>query len=267
MAGAMFATLRPALARLPADRWPTHAELDALAGGVCTARGMPVRFVPPRELSGDERLAYESHIARTGEVPTRPASWHDLFNALAWITWPRAKARINAQHVAILEARGAAELRRRSPARDALTLFDEGGVVVASADRELLALVEAFEWKALFWHRRDDVLAKMRFFAFGHGAFEQGLAPYIGMVAKTVFVPAERAFLALPLEGQVARADALLDAHFADPARFASPKAMAPLPLLGIPGWHFAAQDEAFYDDARYFRSRPRGDRRAPPAL
>ena len=38
--GAMFAPLRPALARLPGDRWPSHAELDALAAGVHTARGM-----------------------------------------------------------------------------------------------------------------------------------------------------------------------------------------------------------------------------------
>jgi hypothetical protein len=28
--------------------------------------------------------------------------------------------------------------------------------------------------------------------------------------------------------------------------------------VLGGPGWHFAAQDEAFYDDPEYFRSKPR---------
>ena len=46
--------------------------------------------------------------------------------------FPRAKAAINAQHAAILEEGGEAEARHRSPARDALTVFDEGGVIVAT---------------------------------------------------------------------------------------------------------------------------------------
>ena len=30
------------------------------------------------------------------------------------------------------------------------------------------------------------------------------------------------------------------------------------VPVLGVPGWHFAAQDEAFYDDPKHFRSKTR---------
>ena len=197
-------------------------------------------------------------MADSGEVETRACNWHDLFNALAWITYPLAKARINAQHVAILEAGGEAEARQRSPERDALTLFDEGGVAVASDAPELLRLVVDFEWKELFWGRRGEAQARMRFFAFGHGCYEQSLAPYIGMVAKTVFVPVGELFFMLPIEAQVAQVDALLDRHFAQRSRFPSPRAMAPMPILGVPGWHFAAQDEAFYDDASHFRSKPK---------
>ena len=51
------------------------------------------------------------------------------------------------------------------------------------------ALMVAFEWKELFWRRREELLATTRFFTFGHACYEQSLAPYIGMVAKTVFVP------------------------------------------------------------------------------
>src|SRR5205085_787218 len=131
-------------ARLPADRWPSKAQLTALAEGVTTGRGRPVRFVAPRERNDRERRYYELHIADTGEVETR-ANWHDLFNALAWIAYPRAKARINAQHAAILEEGGDAEARKRGPERDALTLFDEGGVVVASSSPALLRLIVAFE--------------------------------------------------------------------------------------------------------------------------
>jgi hypothetical protein len=252
----IFAPLRTFLSRLPEDRWPTQAELTALAEGIQTANARPLTFVAPAAIEG--RASYEATIAATGAVPTRTDNWHDLFNALCWMAWPLAKAAMNAQHVAILEEGGVQEARRRGPERDALTLFDEGGVVVAASDATLLALIRDFEWKALFWERRAQVEARMKFFAFGHACLEQSLAPYIGMVAKTVFVPVDELFHALPIEAQVPRVDELLARHFASRARFASPKSMAPMPILGVPGWHFAAQDEDFYSDEEHFRgSRP----------
>jgi hypothetical protein len=254
----IHAALASVLARLPGDRFPTRDELTAAASGVTTSRGMPVHFVAPRGNSDRERRYYELRIGETGEVETRADNWHDLFNALSWIAWPKAKAAINAQHAAILEARGEEEAKRRSPARDALTLFDEGGVVVASSAPELSRLVTDFEWKALFWHRREELERRMRFFAFGHGLAEQALDPYLGMVAKTVFIEADDDFLALPFERQVARADALVAAHFADPANFPSPKAMAPMPVLGVPGWYPGTARESFYDDDDHFRSKGR---------
>lgn len=257
LAAPVFAPLAPALAKLPADRWPTHAELTALAEGVKTSKGRPVRFVKARERNERERRYYEQHIAETGEVETRE-NWHDLFNALAWVTYPKSKARINAQHAAILEEGGEAESRKRSPERDALTLFDEGGVIVACTSPGLLRLIQDFEWKELFWNRREELREKARFLAFGHACFEQSLSPYIGMVAKTVFVPVSDFFFMLTIESQLEEADKLVANHFASRARFASPKTMAPMPVLGVPGWHFAEQDETFYDDAEHFRSRPR---------
>jgi hypothetical protein len=60
----------------------------------------------------------------------------------------------------------------------------------------------------------------------------------------------------LPLESQVAQADALLASHFADRARFRSPKMMAPMPVLGVPGWHPDTDRETFYDDPGHFRGK-----------
>ncbi len=258
LAAPIFAPLAPALARLPADRWPTNAELTALAEGVATSRGKPLRFVAPRERNDRERRYYELHIADTGEVETR-ANWHDLFNALAWVTYPKSKSRINAQHVAILQEGGEAEARNRSPERDALTLFDEGGVVVACSSPAIPRHIVAFEWKELFWNRREELAEKARFFVFGHACYEQALTPYLGMVAKTVFVPVSDFFFMLGPESQLEEADKLVAGHFASRARFASPKSMAPMPVLGVPGWHFDSQDEAFYDDAQHFRSKDPG--------
>jgi hypothetical protein len=254
--GAAFAPLAGALSRLPADRFPTHAELTALASGIVTSRGQPLRFVAPGEHTARERRYYELRIADTGEVETRHENWHDLFNALVWITYPRTKAQINAQHVALLEERGEAEARNRGPERDALTLFDEGGVIVASADAELARLVVDFEWKELFWRRRAALEASMRFFTFGHACYEQSLAPYIGMVAKTVHLPVDMGFMAQPLPEQLRQADLLLARHFSDRANFPSPRSMPPMPVLGIPGWHEGTASEPFYDDASHFRSK-----------
>jgi hypothetical protein len=253
---ALFAPLAAALERLPDSRWPALADLNVAAAGVATARGMPVRFVEPRAHTDRERRYYELHIAATGEVETRPENWHDLFNALVWIAFPRAKAAINAQHAGMLEERGEEEARHRSPERDSLTLFDEGGVIVASSSPELMRLIVDFEWKQLFWSRRAELAGKMRFLGFGHAMYEQALTPYIGMVAKTIFVPVSELFFMLPPESQVAQADALLAAHFADRARFRSPKMMAPMPVLGVPDWHHETGAESFYDDASHFRSR-----------
>jgi hypothetical protein len=243
----IFEPLRPLLDALPQDRWATHDELNALAAAVRTAHGQPVRFVPPRKPGQDERRYYEARIAQTGEVETRLENWHDLFNALVWITFPRAKATINDQHTRILEERGEAEARRRSPERDALTLFDEGGIVIASSAPHLMQLVRDFEWKELFWNRREELERTTRFFVFGHACYEQSLAPYIGMIAKTVFVDAAAGAL-----------DDALAGYFSDRRNFPSPKSMPPMPLLGVPGWHPRTGGEDFYDDASYFRSRRR---------
>ncbi len=254
--GPMFAPLAPAIARLDPSRWPSHEALTALAEGVVTSRGLPVRFVPPRAQGDAGRPYYEMHVASTGEVETRPGNWHDLFNALAWIAFPKTKAAINAQHAAILQEGGEEEAKRRSPARDALSLFDEGGVIVASSSPAMLRLLVGFEWKELFWRRREELMATVSFIPFGHSLSEKALDPFIGIVAKTVFVPVNGFFPMLPMESRVAEADALVAAHFAHRARFASPKAMAPLPVLGVPGWHPGTADESFYDDRAHFRSK-----------
>jgi hypothetical protein len=220
---------------------------------------MGLRFVKPREHTDRERRYYEVQIAETGEVETRPGSWHDLFNALVWITFPKAKAQINAQHAAMLKEGGEEEARQRSPERDALTLFDEGGVVVASSSPELMRLIVDFEWKQLFWSRRPDLESRMRFIAFGHGLYEQSLAPFPGMVAKTVFVPVGEFFFMLPFESQVSEVDELLAAHFSNRVKFQSPKMMAPMPVMGVPGWHEGTAREGYYDDPVQFRgSRPK---------
>jgi len=247
----IFTALTPLLGRLPPDRFPRHDELNALATpSVASGGGAPIRFVPPAASA-----QYEVHVFETGEVQTRADNWHDLFNALVWLAFPKTKAVLNGHHYGEIRVRRGERLR--GTARDVLTLFDEGGVVVASADAELSALLREFRWKELFWKRRAEVLRSMRFYVFGHAIYEKALEPYKGVTAKALIVDAAPELLEAPLEQQLTELDARAADYFSGTQALASTRNLSPLPILGIPGWEPANAREEYYDDRAQFRPAP----------
>ncbi len=216
----IFTALRPLLGRLPPDRFPRYDELSALATPtVVSGGGAPIRFVPPSVASGEFSAHYEVRIFETGEVQTRPESWHDLFNALVWLAFPKTKAVLNGHHYDEIRARRGERLR--GTARDVLTLFDEGGIVVAAAAPELPALLREFRW--------------------------------------TLIVDAAPGLLDAPLERQLSELDARAADYFSGTQALASTRSLSPLPILGIPGWEPANAFEEYYDDASQFRPRRSG--------
>lgn len=202
------------------------------AGQLKTESGRPVRFVPP----GAKDAYYEIKVYETGRVETRPDSLHDFFNALAWLAFPRTKARINAMHAAEIPREGG----HRGALRDLLTIFDEGGAIVQCDDPSLVSMLAGFRWKELFWHKREAVKKSMRILVLGHAVLEKALEPWPAVTCKAIMVRAA----ADPDAAALAWLDRLPPG--------ASPRIMSPLPVFGFPGW--LPQDEAFYDDARYFR-------------
>ncbi len=246
----MFAPLRAVGTRLPAIGWPNPDLLNALAddaGRVVNAQGLRVRFVPLAPKSGD----FEPRAFLKGEVQLRPLDWHDLFNALVWMSFPTAKAAINARHY---ESLSGGETGNRPPPRDALTLFDEDGVVVLSSDAGLLELVREFRWKELFWERREEVCMRMRFFLFGHALYHKALNPFVGMTGKAVLLNVPDAFAQLPLITQIAQTDRLLAAQLWNRTRMSNGRELSPLPVLGVPGWWSGNEQESFYENTGYFR-------------
>jgi hypothetical protein len=242
------------LARLPQGRFPSLDDLNTLARerGVRTGGDVPLTFVPVAALGKGLDSQYEVRVFRTGEVPTRNDGWHDLFNALAWLAFPRTKATLNRIHHDELVRRwGAPE---RGTARDVLTLFDEGGVLVACAAPALARCLEDFQWKELFWTRRVEAAEAMRFFVFGHAILEKSLTPYRGVTAKALVIDVERESLVLSVPLLVELLDERAAAHFARPESLASTRSLRPLPVLGIPGWAPENEDPAFYDDEKVFR-------------
>ena len=224
----------------PVRRWLGLRSREALSRaaaelGIRTTSGHAIEFVAP---SADPR-PYEIQVFETGRIATRPDNLHDWFNALAWLAFPRTKARLNALHAAQIPR----ESGQRGPLRDLLTVFDEGGVLVACADEALVGLVREFRWKALFWEHRARVREAMQLAVIGHAALEKALEPWPGITCKALFVsPHEH------LDEQAARWLAGLQPG-------SRPRDLAPLPVFGYPGW---AENEraAFYDDERYFRQR-----------
>jgi hypothetical protein len=260
LASPWFAAVHHVLARLPQGRSPSLDDLNALARerGVRTGGDVPLTFVPGAASGKGLDDQYEVRVFRTGEVPTRRDGWHDLFNALAWLAFPRTKAVLNRIHHDELVRRGGAG--PRGTPRDVLTLFDEGGVVVACADRALTRLLEAFQWKELFWTRRHEAIAAMRFLVFGHAILERAFAPHKGVTAKALVIDVAHAALALPPAALVDLLDARAADHFARPGALESTRALQPLPVLGIPGWTPENEDPSYYDDENVFRpGRTRG--------
>ena len=231
LATAFFTSVKSELDRLSGRR-----DLGAL-NELAASRGIGVRFVPPPfDISG---IGYEMTIAATGEVPTRDNT-HDFFNALQWIAFPNAKAAINAGHL----RHKCADTAPRPVARDVLTMIDESGVLVASTDNSLLDLLREFRWRDLFVDRRADVVARMRFAMLGHGLMEKALAPFIGLTGKAILLNV----------GDEVGLDMAASNWLTNDANLASAQSLAPLPLLGIPGWDARNQDPAFYDNREYFR-------------
>jgi hypothetical protein len=264
----MFAPLRALADRLPEIGWPNVEVLNHVADEtgrrIVNARGQRIRFVT----SGEDRgPGFESRTWLAGEVEVRRIDWHDLLNALVWITYPTAKASINGRHQAALEAEAGASWRndaRRSPVRDALTHFDEDGVVVLCSQPGLSELLRGFAWKDLFWQRRAQVRHSMRFFVFGHALYQKALAPFVGMTGKALLFEVAPAVLERDTDALRAEVDRLTALHVWNPERMLSPRELRPLPVLGVPGWWEANEDAAFYDDIGYFR--PGRRKRQPPS-
>lgn len=246
----MFVPLRPLTAAIEGTSWPTLDQLNAIAsdGSVVTGSGHPLRFSGLSRVSG--AADYEQRIHDEGLVPLRRANWHDLFNALVWLTFPLTKAALNRAHVEALRDQSGT---RRSRRRDALTLFDESGVVVLSRNRAALDGMRGFEWKRGFWDERDTLLATTRIMIFGHGLYEKALSPYVGMTGHALLLETPDDADSPESAALIGWADALVANVLR--ARISQPRDLSPLPVLGVPGWWDANGEASFYDNASYFRA------------
>jgi len=214
---------------------PVALALNRAFAGLPTATAPPRCFVPQADLPTGE--AYEAFIHRTGQVPTRD-NLHDFFNGLVWLQQPAIKRRLNGLQAEEIKRTGIGMVR--GPLRDALTLFDENGAVLA-APEPLLAALRQRDWAALFITHRHR-WAEARLTLVGHALLEKlSTAPRKALTAHVL----------------------LADPLALDAAGWAT-KPFWPLPVLGVPGWWPDNGDPGFYADTAVFRP-PRALQVSPP--
>lgn len=244
----------PFLQTLNGPGFPTCDQLnDLLPDDLCSADGAEIRFVDSERLADEP---YELRIYQTGRVSTRLNNWHDLFNALVWARFPAIKTAMNSCHY---HAWHEQEGGRRGRKRDALTLFDECGVIVFSSDRGLLQALAKRHWTDAFLH--EDFHSRTGLAICGHAMLEKYLSPYKSMTAKALLIHVDSRVQDLPRTEQLKFLDEEIAARMIRGEILSDPAGLSPLPLAGIPGWwpHDEQSDAMFYADQGVFRQPPAG--------
>jgi len=239
----LFAELTPLINACAGQLdWPEHVWLDRLANehGVRNTAGQPLRFVAQAEKCSQRD--YELGIYISGQVPTRPHNWHDLFNALIWLAYPATKAALNARQTTLLRA---TDGRQRGAASDAATLFDESGLVLVTPDAALAHLLAEKRWVEAFWARRD-AWSQARLHVIGHSLLEKALTPTPGITGKCLFIDA-------PADLPHAEVDRRVAAAWAA-GTLTHPAQLFPLPVAGVPGFDPGNAARTFYDNVEVFR-------------
>jgi hypothetical protein len=166
------------------DDWPRLADFDALHADLAARAGVPALRFGHNVRKQDKRVQgrivldalYDGRIAAHGEVPTREGDWHDLFNALCFATFPRAKHALHTRQYQALQRRIGVDARAMPPARtseqDALTLFDEGGVAIAALPDAARALELATSETLPGTLAELEQSCAARVVPFGHALFE-----------------------------------------------------------------------------------------------
>ena len=203
---------------------------------------------------------YEHIIFEDKCIPTRSGSTHDYFNGLIWLQFEKCKTLLNEIHWHEISKNGH---RQRSAVRDKATHFDECGMVLVSDIPELKTRLAAHDWHWLFiekrscWFKAKNGIVPLH---FGHANLELLCQPFIGQTAKALVI--EDADLLEKASHVVSNPNELhtfkaIDNSVAQYLKTHSimhlKKPFLPLPILGIPTWHFAVQDEEFYGNKYYF--------------
>lgn len=254
---APFAQLETYFALSQYDQWPNAKGLNELKAALLTDKEDNPEFICQLALPPSNDY-YEQIIFEQRLIPTRPNSWHDLFNGLVWLQFPKSKNLLNRLHMEDIARYG---LNPRTVRRNHLTHLDECGVVVAIEVEPTLPpfaeLLRQHEWERVFVEHRTDWQQSVHCFMFGHANLEMLLQPFIGLTGKWLSVAVPIGFSQLSKAQQLKIVDEQLYAMINSGHFFNQQKPLHPMPLLGIPEVHEANEQAEFYANTAYFRPKP----------
>jgi hypothetical protein len=258
----LFVPLQPIISQLNCKQFPVLDDwnrLLELKDRISVKSGRPLRFVAQELGKLGFESQYEPRCYLNGEVQTRDNNWHDCFNALVWLTFPKSKAAINIRHYLTLHQLAqnipqGESGSQRGKERDMVTLLDESGVIVACSNYALAELLRTFNWKGLFWRQRSQLHNEMDFYVIGHGLYEKALQPYVGMTGQGLIVMVEAEFFKWSLDVKLAWLDQRVAYYVENSENCLTTRELQPVPLLGVPGWSADNMYEQYYDNSEYFR-------------
>jgi hypothetical protein len=234
--GGLLQVFRPVAAGLEgALQWPELAALTAMAEARRRERAPgahPIEFVPARpKPRGARRRArvslnerYDAQITLGGRVPCLPASYHDLFNAIAWAAFPNAKRLLHARQHAAFERLSADERLRRGRSReqDALTIFDEGGSVLV-IDESAWGNFDPLTAAPQSPRRPIRTGREVRLVIFGHALMEHVFVEHRGVRSSALVVVYRGEQAQLSPQALLDCVDCAVAARLADPCCFKEP--------------------------------------------
>ena len=230
------------LAWANAEHWPSVESLNLAEEKLIHAyTGMPLVFEKQTAELVLDGMHYEQRIYQLGQIATRQDNWHDLFNAMMWLKYPRIKSALNTRQWSDVERHG---LKTRTPGQCAMTLFDEAGAFVAMP-ADMLECWKRHDWHGLFIeHAESWRSGKARVAVFGHALLDHALVTETLLVAKCIVLDDQFDFSS--------GFDGLADDIQSGKCLLANSE-LRTLPLCGIPGWHSAADSAGFVATAACF--------------
>lgn len=233
-----LAILNLNFALAPSQRWPSLQQLNSrLQLG-------PYSLISQASLE-HSGLGYEAFIGQHLQIPTRD-NWHDFFNAVVWKLFPNSKRTLNQLHLSEIQAHGPERTRRR----DAYTLIDECGVILAVSKPGWQRLLKGHQWRSLFWEQKQRWGQTIQPFVLGHALYEQGFSAHEGWCGKALLVQVEPEFFSDSLNRRYQVIDGLVAAKL---EKLNHPKQLYPLPMLGVPPWQPEGIAESYFDNRSYF--------------
>lgn len=213
------------------------------------------RFICQESMPKDGRY-YEQVIFEDHAIPTRRESWHDFFNGIIWLQFPQTKTYLNRLHISEINTHG---LDPRTKARNHITHFDECGIVLFITGTRLFAklnlLFDTQQWTTIFCELKEKWHTSILPVVFGHANLEMLLTPFVGLTGKVLLIQIDEKHATQGLMSLLGSRllDTLLVQHIQTNQTLFANKPFYPLPILGIPHWHYGEQDPAFYANERYF--------------